>query len=54
MRVAIYGEGLKGVAFYCERSELSSAFNGPDFRYNICTYSMAPSGPFDVARTIII
>ena len=43
MRVAIYDEGPKGFAFYCERSELSSAFNDPDF----AIYSMAPRGPFD-------
>ena len=51
MRVAIYGEGPKGVAFYCERSELSSAFNGPDFRYNICTYSRAAKNS-DFVRVI--
>ena len=43
MRVAIYDEGPKGFAFYCERSELSSAFNDPDF----AIYRMAPRGPFD-------
>ena len=43
MQVAIYDEGPKGFAFYCERSELSSAFNDPDF----AIYSVAPRGPFD-------